>query len=95
MRVRGVLAFTLVLSSLVAILLAAGTRPALAAGTCSVTNTLDDSNPGSLRAAINAVDAGTCGTITFAIPGPGPVVISIGAVPLPQVVKPVTIDGTS
>ena len=60
-----------------------------------VTNTNDDINPNSLRWAILQANSGTGGaTIDFDIPGPGPVTITLGT-PLPALVNPVVIDGTS
>jgi uncharacterized repeat protein (TIGR01451 family) len=60
-----------------------------------VNDTLDDTNPGSLRWAIGQANAGTGGdTISFAIPGPGIHTISLSGT-LPAINKPVTIDGTT
>ena len=59
-----------------------------------VTNT-NDSGPGSLRQAmLDANAAEDANTITFAIPGAGLQTISLAS-PLPAVVRPVTIDGTT
>lgn len=68
-----------------------------------VVNTTDDANGGtcdashcSLREAINASnnDPGMTNTIDFALSGPAPHVIKPTA-PLPTIVRPVVIDGTS
>ena len=65
--------------------------------TFTVTDTLDDGNPGSLRWAINQVDAdiGTdVDTIDFNIPGTGPFTI-VPFSALPTITHPVLIDGFS
>ena len=57
----------------------------------------DDVNPtvGSLRAAIKAANTNANSTISFAIPGSNsPFVINLAS-PLPNIIKPVTIDGTT
>jgi hypothetical protein len=55
---------------------------------------LAESGPGSLREAINQVNLGNFTDIEFDIPGGGFQTIA-PASPLPTIVKPVTIDGTS
>ena len=66
--------------------------------TFTVINTLDDTNPGSLRGAIGQVDADTTDTaaapdtIAFAIPGAGVHTIA-PATDLPSLTRPVIIDG--
>ena len=63
--------------------------------TLLVTNTNDDTNPNSLRWAILQANSGTgSATIDFNIPGSGPLAIHLGS-PLPALVNPVVIDGTS
>jgi hypothetical protein len=65
--------------------------------TFTVTDTLDDGNTGSLRWAINQVNADTgtgVDTIDFNIPGTGPFTIAPSS-PLPAVTRPVLIDGYS
>ena len=67
----------------------------LLAQTFTVTNTLDDGSTGSLRWAINSVNADIglgVDTIAFDIPGPGVHTIAVGS-PLPAVGRPVAIDG--
>ena len=67
----------------------------LLAQTFTVTNTLDDGSTGSLRWAINSVNADIglgVDTIAFDIPGPGVHTIAVGS-PLPAVQRPVVIDG--
>jgi uncharacterized repeat protein (TIGR01451 family) len=60
-----------------------------------VTNTNDDSNPNSLRWAIlQANGASGTSTISFNIPGSGVQSIKVSS-PLPTLVNPVKIDGTS
>ncbi len=60
-----------------------------------VTNTNDDTNPNSLRWAILQANSGTgSATIDFDIPGSGPATINLST-PLPTLVNPVVIDGTS
>jgi parallel beta-helix repeat protein len=61
--------------------------------TFTVTNT-NDSGAGSLRRAINQVDAGADNTIAFDIPGIGAQVIAVTS-PLPTITSPVTIDATT
>jgi Bacterial Ig-like domain len=58
-----------------------------------VRNTNND-GPNSLRGVIAEATALKGGTITFAIPGPGPFTIHL-ATPLPPITVPVTIDGTT
>jgi len=63
----------------------------------TVTDTLDDTNPGSLRWAIGQVNADTStgvDTIDFDIPGTGPFTIAPGS-PLPTITHSVVIDGYS
>jgi hypothetical protein len=69
------------------------TSTATVAADLTVRNTLDDTNPGSLRHAINEVNAGLGSRITFDIPGTGPFVIapSTGF----TLNNPATIDATS
>ena len=70
-------------------------RRVLLAQTFTVTNTLDDGSTGSLRWAINSVNADIglgVDTIAFDIPGPGVHTIAVGS-PLPVVGRPVAIDG--
>jgi hypothetical protein len=56
----------------------------------------NDSGPGSLRWAIEQANAGDGGIINFNIPGTPPFVIQPTLdFPLPQILKPVTIDGTT
>ncbi len=65
--------------------------------TFTVTDTLDDGNTGSLRWAINQVDADTgtgVDTIDFDIPGTGPFTI-VPTSALPTITHPVLIDGYS
>ncbi len=65
--------------------------------TFTVTDTLDDGNTGSLRWAINQVDADTgsgVDTIDFDIPGTGPFTIAPTSA-LPTITHPVLIDGYS
>ncbi len=65
--------------------------------TFTVTDLLDDGNPGSLRWAINEVNGDTSrgtDTIDFDVPGNGPFVIA-PASPLPAITHPVLIDGYS
>ncbi len=65
--------------------------------TFTVTDTLDDGNTGSLRWAINQVNADTgtgADTIDFNIPGTGPFTITPSS-PLPSITHPVLIDGYS
>ena len=65
--------------------------------TFTVTNTLDNSRAGSLRHAINQVNAdkgNTVDTIDFNIPGTGPFTISPTS-PLPAITHSVLIDGYS
>jgi hypothetical protein len=79
-----------------AVLLSACCAPALA-NTYVVTNTNDDTNAGSLRSAILAADAdpGTP-TIAFAITGGATLVKTIAiSSPLPALIKPTTIDGST
>src|SRR5262249_29592152 len=60
-----------------------------------VSNTNDDSNPHSLRWALEQVNSEPGGsTIEFRIPGSGAVWIRLNA-PLPVITKPVAIDGTT
>jgi hypothetical protein len=69
----------------------------LLAATYTVTNLLDDGNPGSLRWAIDQVDddkGHAVETIDFDIPGSGPFVIAPGSA-LPAITHPVLIDGYS
>jgi hypothetical protein len=74
-------------------MLAQSVSPALAAS-FTVTTTAD-SGPGSLRAAIEAANATSAkDTIKFNIPGAGPHIIEPAA-PLPNIVRPVIIDGTT
>ena len=64
--------------------------------TFTVSNTLDDTNPGSLRYAITQSNS-TPGPnlITFAIPGTGVHTISPTTSELPPITKAATIDGTT
>ncbi len=62
--------------------------------TLVVTNTNDDTNPHSLRWAILQADSGGGATIDFDIPASGPVTINLSS-PLPALVNPAVIDGTS
>ena len=65
--------------------------------TFTVTDTLDDGNTGSLRWAINQVNADTgtgVDTIDFDIPGTGPFTI-VPTSALPTITHPVLIDGYS
>ena len=67
----------------------------LLAQTFTVTNTLDDGSTGSLRWAINSVNADIglgVDTIAFNIPDPGVHTIAVGS-PLPPIRHPVAIDG--
>jgi uncharacterized repeat protein (TIGR01451 family) len=60
-----------------------------------VTNTNDDTNPNSLRWAILQANSGSgSDTIDFDIPASGPVTIDLSA-PLPALINPVMIDGTT
>jgi hypothetical protein len=59
-----------------------------------VTNTLDNSNPGSLRWAIGQANAAAGSTIDFQIPTAGVQTIALTEA-LPAITVPVTIDGTS
>jgi len=74
--------------------------PVTIATATTVTTTVDNGdnvNPtvGSLRAAIIAANASTNSKITFAIPGSTlPFVINLAS-PLPDITKPLTIDGTT
>ena len=76
------------------------TAPAASAGGVYVVTTTADTGAGSLRAAITAVNADATATaaspatITFNIPAAGVQTISV-ATALPQITKPVLIDGTS
>src|SRR5262249_44327619 len=66
------------------------------AGPLTVTKT-NDSDPGSLRQALftaNHAQAGDSATIDFNIAGLGPNVINLAS-PLPPIVNPVLIDGTT
>jgi hypothetical protein len=60
----------------------------------TVYNTSDDANPGSLRHALNEVNAGLGSVVTFQIAGPGPFTIT-PAVPLPEILRPAVIDATT
>jgi parallel beta-helix repeat protein len=59
----------------------------------TVTNTLDDNNPGSLRQAINAANGLSGATISFAVNTPGPYVLKLQS-PLPAITSPMTINDT-
>ena len=67
--------------------------PPTPARTCPVTSTRN-AGPGSLREAMLLANAGGCGTITFAIPGSGVKTIRPLSA-LPQVTRPIAIDGTT
>jgi trimeric autotransporter adhesin len=64
-----------------------------AAPCTTVTSAADDGSPGTLRSAINQVNAAVCNTITFSI-GTGPQTIVLGSA-LPGIFSPVTIDATT
>ena len=59
-----------------------------------VSDTLDDTNPGSLRWAVGQANAQPGSTIVFQIPGTGVQTIALAS-PLPELTAAVTIDGTT